>query len=510
MKKAIIFDLDGTLLNTDLLIKKSFIHTFKKYKPGYTLSEEELLSFLGPSLKNTFSRYVEEDQVDELIQYYREYNQAHHEDYVTIYPYVEEMLKYLKAQDFPLAVVTTKYKKAAILGLNLFNITPYFDVIIGENDVKHSKPDPEGILCALKKLNCQEGYYVGDNVTDIQAGKNAGIKTVGVKWSPKGYALIEKEHPDLLINDYQEYKGERKMLDLIIIGAGPAGLSACLYASRAGLDVLIFDSAAPGGKLNVTAQIENYPGLKPTPGPEIAFTMYESALSFGAKMEYGEVLDIKDYGDYKEVITAKQTYQTKYVLIATGTKERQMNLEKENELVGRGISYCAVCDGPFFKNQEVAVIGGGNSALEEAMYLATLCKKVHLIVRRDVFRADKIIQDRLLKSENIEVHFKRKPAEILEEDNKVKGLVLENSETGEKEELMINGIFPFIGLDPMTQCAKSLGIVNAEGYIDANENMETAVKGVFVAGDVRSKQLRQVVTATNDGAIAGQYIASLK
>ena len=216
------------------------------------------------------------------------------------------------------------------------------------------------------------------------------------------------------------------MLDLIIIGAGPAGLSACLYASRAGLDVLIFDSAAPGGKLNVTAQIENYPGLKPTPGPEIAFTMYESALSFGAKMEYGEVLDIKDYGDYKEVITAKQTYQTKYVLIATGTKERQMNLEKENELVGRGISYCAVCDGPFFKNQEVAVIGGGNSALEEAMYLATLCKKVHLIVRRDVFRADKIIQDRLLKSENIEVHFKRKPAEILEEDNKVKGLTTDD------------------------------------------------------------------------------------
>ena len=240
-------------------------------------------------------------------------------------------------------------------------------------------------------------------------------------------------------------------------------------------------------------------------------------------MEYGEVLDIKDYGDYKEVVTAKQTYQTKYVLIATGTKERQMNLEKENELVGRhmgipheeemsgrGVSYCAVCDRPFFKNQEVAVIGGGNSALEEAMYLATLCKKVHLIVRRDVFRADKIIQDRLLKSENIEVHFKRKPAEILEEDNKVKGLVLENSETGEKEELMVNGIFPFIGLDPMTQCAKSLGIVNSAGYIDANENMETAVKGIFVAGDVRNKQLRQVVTATNDGAIAGQYIASLK
>lgn len=300
------------------------------------------------------------------------------------------------------------------------------------------------------------------------------------------------------------------MLDLIIIGAGPAGMSACLYASRAGLDVLILDGSAPGGKLNVTAQIENYPGLKPTPGPEIAFTMYESAMSFGVKMAYEEALDIKDHGDYKEVITAKQTYQAKYVLIATGTKERQMNLEKENELVGRGISYCAVCDGPFFKEQDVAVIGGGNSALEEAMYLATLCHKVHLVVRRDVFRADKVIQDRLSKVENIEVHFKRKPKEILEQNQKVCGLLIENSDDQTTEELKVNGIFPFIGLDPMTQCAKSLNIVSKNGYIDANENMETAVKGIFVAGDVRNKQLRQVVTATNDGAIAGQYIASLK
>lgn len=300
------------------------------------------------------------------------------------------------------------------------------------------------------------------------------------------------------------------MLDLIIIGAGPAGMSACLYASRAGLDVLILDGSAPGGKLNVTAQIENYPGLKPTPGPEIAFTMYESAMNFGAKMAYEEAFDIKDHGDYKEVITAKQTYQAKYVLIATGTKERQMNLEKENELVGRGISYCAVCDGPFFKEQDVAVIGGGNSALEEAMYLATLCHKVHLVVRRDVFRADKVIQDRLSKVENIEVHFKRKPKEILEQNQKVCGLLIENSDDQTTEELKVNGIFPFIGLDPMTQCAKSLNIVSENGYIDANENMETAVKGIFVAGDVRNKQLRQVVTATNDGAIAGQYIASLK
>ena len=299
------------------------------------------------------------------------------------------------------------------------------------------------------------------------------------------------------------------MLDLIIVGAGPAGLSACLYASRAGLDVLILDMAAPGGKLNVTAQIENYPGVKPSPGPEIAYQMYESALSFGAKMDYQEVVEIKDCGDFKEVVTAKQTYQTKYVLIATGTKERQMCLPKENELVGRGISYCAVCDGPFFKGEDVAVIGGGNSALEEAIYLSSICQNVHLIVRRDVFRADKIIQDRLKEHENIIVHFKKKPFEILEDNQKVKGLVLIDSETGEKEDLLVSGIFPFIGLDPMSQCVEKLGLINTQGYIDANENMETKVPGIFVAGDVRNKNLRQVVTATNDGAIAGQYIASL-
>lgn len=299
------------------------------------------------------------------------------------------------------------------------------------------------------------------------------------------------------------------MLDLIIVGAGPAGLSACLYASRAGLDVLVLDMAAPGGKLNVTAQIENYPGVKPSPGPEIAYQMYESALSFGAKMDYQEVVEIKDCGDFKEVVTAKQTYQTKYVLIATGTKERQMHLPKENELVGRGISYCAVCDGPFFKGEDVAVIGGGNSALEEAIYLSSICQNVHLIVRRDVFRADKIIQDRLKEHENIIVHFKKKPFEILEDNQKVKGLVLIDSETGEKEDLLVSGIFPFIGLDPMSQCVEKLGLINTQGYIDANENMETKVPGIFVAGDVRNKNLRQVVTATNDGAIAGQYIASL-
>lgn len=203
-KKAVIFDLDGTLLNTDLLIKKSFIHTFEKYKPGYTLSEKELLSFLGPSLYDTFSCYFPQSMVQELIAYYRQYNVSHHEEFVTIYPGVKDTLQYLREQGYPLAVVTTKMKEVAYIGLNLFGLTDYFDIVIGHDDVSRSKPDPEGIDMVLDKLGLKEGYYVGDNVTDILAGKNAKIKTIGVKWSPKGYELMAKENPDLLIDHFSE------------------------------------------------------------------------------------------------------------------------------------------------------------------------------------------------------------------------------------------------------------------------------------------------------------------
>ena len=260
------------------------------------------------------------------------------------------------------------------------------------------------------------------------------------------------------------------MKDLIIIGAGPAGLSACLYATRAGAEVLMLDAGAPGGKLNVSAEIENWPGQKKKTGPELAYEMYEHALSFGGEQAYGEVTKVIDYGDYKEVITTDQSYEAKNVLIATGTKERKMGIPMEEELTGHGVSYCAVCDGPFFKGDEVAVVGGGNSALEEAIYLTKFAKKVHLIVRRDVFRADKIIQDHV------------------QANDKVKG------------------VFPFVGLDPITDFVKDLGITDERGYIITNELMETSVKGIYAAGDVRQKVLRQVVTATNDGAIVGQQV----
>lgn len=296
------------------------------------------------------------------------------------------------------------------------------------------------------------------------------------------------------------------MKDLIIIGAGPAGLSACLYATRTGAEVLMLDAGAPGGKLNVSAEIENWPGQKKKTGPELAYEMYEHALSFGGEQAYGEVTKVIDYGDYKEVITTDQSYEAKNVLIATGTKERKMGIPMEEELTGHGVSYCAVCDGPFFKGDEVAVVGGGNSALEEAIYLTKFAKKVHLIVRRDVFRADKIIQDHVQANDKIEIHFLKKPHHLIAKDNKVAAIALEDSKTGEVSELAVKGVFPFVGLDPITDFVKDLGITDERGYIITNELMETSVKGIYAAGDVRQKVLRQVVTATNDGAIVGQQV----
>ncbi len=297
------------------------------------------------------------------------------------------------------------------------------------------------------------------------------------------------------------------MIDLIIIGAGPAGLSACLYASRAGLDVMMLDAGAPGGKLNVSAEIENWPGQKKKTGPELAYEMYEHALSFGGKQEYGEVTKIIDHNDFKEVITNEKSYQAKAVLIATGTKERKMGIPLEEELTGHGVSYCAVCDGPFFKGEEVAVIGGGNSALEEAVYLTKFVNHVHLIVRRDVFRADKIIQEHVLSNDKIKIHFLKKPHHIIAKDNKVDKLAIEDSNTGELSELLVKAVFPFVGLDPITEFVKDLDITDEHGYIITDETMQTKVSGIYAAGDVRKKVLRQVVTATNDGAIAGQQIA---
>lgn len=186
-----------------------------------------------------------------------------------------------------------------------------------------------------------------------------------------------------------------------------------------------------------------------------------------------------------------------------------MGIPHEEEMSGRGVSYCAVCDGPFFKNKDVCVIGGGNSAIEEAIYLSDIVAKVHVIVRRDVLRADQYLVNKLQTKENIEMHYLKKPHEVLVDNQKVAGLVVEDSKTGELSTIAAQGIFPFIGLDPITEFVKDLGIINDKGYIEVDANQETKVAGIFAGGDVVDKQLRQVVTAANDGAVAGQYIASL-
>lgn len=299
------------------------------------------------------------------------------------------------------------------------------------------------------------------------------------------------------------------MLDIVIIGAGPAGLSCALYATRAGASVLILDKGAPGGKMNLTASIENYPGAN-MKGPQLAYAMYEQAMSFGAKMEYKEIIAIEKKVDHFVVKTSKDEIETKNVVLATGTKERLMNIELEEELTGRGVSYCAVCDGPFFKNKDVAVIGGGNSALEESLYLSDIVNTVHLIVRRAVFRADEYYINKIKEKDNIDIHFLKKPHQIIEKDNKVAGLVVEDSNTGELSTIELQGIFPFIGLDPMSELVKDFNVVNDAGYVKVDANMETTVKGLFAIGDVCEKTLRQVITAANDGAIAGQYIAGKK
>lgn len=295
-----------------------------------------------------------------------------------------------------------------------------------------------------------------------------------------------------------------RQVDLVVIGAGPAGLTAALYASRAGLKTMILESGAPGGKLVKTHQISNYPGVKTLAGTDLAMSMLEQATSFGAMYEYGDVEKVD--ADKKVYLSDGTVVEAKAVIVATGTKERLLNIPGEKENIGRGVSFCAVCDGAFFKDKDVVVIGGGNSALEESLYLTTFAKSVTIVIRRDVFRAEKQIQEQIEANEKIQIIKKHIPKEILSENGKVSGILLENVDTKETMTLNCQGIFPYVGQDPMSQCLESLDVLDERGYVLVDKNMETKVKGIYAAGDVLQKDLRQVVTATNDGAIAAQHI----
>lgn len=303
------------------------------------------------------------------------------------------------------------------------------------------------------------------------------------------------------------------MYDVVIIGAGPAGMTAALYASRANLNVVMIERGAPGGQMNNTAEVENYPGFDSILGPDLANKMYENAERFGAKNAYGIVKEIKDQGDYKEVITDDEVYQTKTVIVATGCDHRKLGVPGEDEYAGRGVSYCAVCDGAFFRNKKLVVVGGGDSAVEEAIYLTRFAKEVVIIHRRDELRAQQIIQERAFANEKISFIWDTVVEEITGNEMVVQSVKTRNIKTDEVKEETADGVFIYVGLDPLTEPFQTSGILNEEGWVVTDNNMQTKIPGVFAVGDAREKELRQITTAVGEGSIAGQgvynYIESL-
>ncbi|MCT3304711.1 thioredoxin-disulfide reductase [Lactiplantibacillus pentosus] len=304
-----------------------------------------------------------------------------------------------------------------------------------------------------------------------------------------------------------------KSYDVIIIGAGPAGMTAALYASRANLSVLLLDRGIYGGQMNNTAAIENYPGFKSILGPDLAKDMYESATQFGAEYAYGSVESVEDRGDVKIVTTDSDTFETKALVIGTGSEYRKLGVPGEDTYGGRGVSYCAVCDGAFFRNKHVVVVGGGDSAIEEGTYLTQLADKVTVIHRRDQLRAQQILQDRAFANPKIEFVWNSNVTEIVGDDKKVTAVKVNNNKTGEDSEIAVDGVFIYVGINPITKPFSNLGITDENGWIETNDHMETEVPGIFAIGDVRKKDLRQVATAVGEGGTAGQgvynYITAL-
>lgn len=300
---------------------------------------------------------------------------------------------------------------------------------------------------------------------------------------------------------------EEQVYDVVIAGAGPAGMTAAVYASRSNLKTALIERGMPGGQMVDTEEIENYPGYEQILGQDLSSKMFEHAKKFGAEYMYGDIKEVVDHGAYKVVKTGDKEIKTKTVIIATGAQYRKMGIPGEAELTGRGVSYCAVCDGAFFKEKELVVVGGGDSAVEEGIYLTRFAKKVTIIHRRDSLRAQKIIQDRAFKNEKIEFIWDTGVEKVNDENGKVGSLSLINFKTEEKSEFKTDGVFVYIGMDPISEPFNSLGVVDEDGYVPTNENMETSLPGVYAAGDIRVKDLRQIVTATGDGSIAAENAA---
>ena len=290
------------------------------------------------------------------------------------------------------------------------------------------------------------------------------------------------------------------MADIIIIGAGTAGLSAAIYALRAGKSVLVFEQLAYGGQIINTPEVENYPGIKSISGFDFAQGLYEQAVALGAELKYEQVSGIED-GAVKKVKTSGGEYECKAVILATGAKNRPLGLDREQELIGSGISYCATCDGAFFKGRAVAVNGGGNTALEDALFLSNYCSKVYLIHRRDEFRGEAKQVEKLKTKENIEFVLNSTITELVGEGD-LSGVKVHDKVSGEDKLIEVEGLFIAIGQMPENAAFAPLIELDKGGYIVAGEDCKTNVPGIFAAGDCRTKTVRQLTTAAADGAVA--------
>jgi thioredoxin reductase (NADPH) len=295
--------------------------------------------------------------------------------------------------------------------------------------------------------------------------------------------------------------------ELVIIGAGPAGLTAAIYGRRAGLDVLLLEKGVPGGQINITDEIENWPGVKHATGSELGVMFREHAEKFDTEFRDCSVEKIEVKDDRRIVVTDKGEIEAEAVIIASGAYFRKLGCKGEEEHIGAGVSYCAVCDGAFFEDLEIAVVGGGNTAVEEAVYLTTFASKVYIIHRRDEFRADRAATARALSNPKIVPVWNTVVEEIVG-DGMVEKLVVKNVKTGEVSDLPVAGVFMFVGQSPHDEFFKGMLECARGGWVKTNEDMETSIEGIYAAGDVRDKHLRQVVTASADGAIAAMAASS--
>ena len=305
---------------------------------------------------------------------------------------------------------------------------------------------------------------------------------------------------------------EQNIYDVVIIGGGPGGYTAALYAARANLTVLLLEKLTPGGQMGTTDVIDNYPGFpEGINGFELAMQMKQGAERFGVETKLSEVLSVDLKGAVKQIRTADGTYQAKTVVLASGAHPRELGLAGERELRGRGVSYCATCDGMFYRGKTVVVVGGGNTAAADVLYLSKLCKKVYLVHRRDTLRASKVYLDPLQKAENVEFVWDSEVQEILQ-DGKIQGVLVRNKKSGEKTEFSCDGLFVAVGYLPNTGLFRSQVETDEAGYVLADETTRTSLPGVYAVGDLRRKPLRQVVTAAADGAAAAhfneQYLSS--